>query len=183
MYIVGCNEQSELHLYLRSACTLYLILTSVLRAGCRPLWFVEVSPSQEGEQAGDKTFGVICQRERVFPKSLAKPRSGGETPSRTESSCPARRSRADNVLSDKDVTQPLTLTLSHKGRGYGYRGRLRSANRPYSPPIDPKPYPPRGEGIVPRCNALRLLAPYLSPTRGEGTVTADDYAALIDPTG
>ena len=79
--------------------------------------------------------------------------SGGETPSRTESSCPARRSRADNVLSDKDVTQPLTLTLSHKGRGDhlprcnalrllhptclpqgrgdGYRGRLRFANRPY----------------------------------------------------
>jgi hypothetical protein len=75
------------------------------------------NPTQEGEQAGDKTFGVICQRERVFPKSLAKPRSGGETPSRTESSCPARRSRADNVLSDKDVTQPLTLTLSRRGRG------------------------------------------------------------------
>jgi len=28
-------------------------------------------------------------------KSLAKPRSGGETPSRTESSCPAWRSRAN----------------------------------------------------------------------------------------
>lgn len=82
-------------------------------------------------------------------KSLAKPRSGGETLSRTESSCPAWRSRANNVLSDKDVTQPLTLTLSHKGRGDGYRGRLRSANRPYSTPsIDPKPYPPRGEGII-----------------------------------
>lgn len=52
------------------------------------------NPKQEGEQVGDKTFGVICQRERVFPKSLAKPRSGGETPSRTESSCPAWRSHA-----------------------------------------------------------------------------------------
>ncbi len=107
------------------------------------------NPTQKGEQVGEKTFGVICQRERVFPKSLAKPRSGGETPSRAAPSCPLRRSRADNVLSDKDVTQPLTLTLSHKGRGDGYRGRLRSANRPYSTPsIDPKPYPPRGEGII-----------------------------------
>ncbi len=44
---------------------------------------------------------------------------------------------------------PLTLTLSRKGRGDGYRGRLRSANRPYSTPsIDPKPYPLRGEGII-----------------------------------
>ena len=34
-----------------------------------------------------------------------------------------------------------------------------------------------------RCNALRLLAPYLSPARGEGIVAADDYAPLIDPTG
>ncbi len=33
-----------------------------------------------------------------------------------------------------------------------------------------------------RCNALRLLAPYLSPAREEGIVAADDYASLIDPT-
>lgn len=64
-----------------------------------PLLFAEVSPfvqavRWEGEQAGDKTFGVICQRERVFPKSLAKPRSGGETPSRATPSCPALRSHA-----------------------------------------------------------------------------------------
>ncbi len=49
----------------------------------------------------------------------------------------------------KDATGPLTLALSHKGRGDGYRGRLRFANRPYSTPsIDPKPYLPRGEGII-----------------------------------
>ncbi len=65
-------------------------------------------------------------------KSLAKPRSGGETPSRTESSRPAWRSRANTLLQGRDVTQPLTLTLSHKGRGDGYRGRLRFANRPYA---------------------------------------------------
>ncbi len=28
--------------------------------------------------------------------------------------------------------RPLTLALSHKGRGDGYRGRLRFANRPYA---------------------------------------------------
>ena len=27
-----------------------------------------------------------------------------------------------------------------------------------------------------------LIAPYASPPRGEGIVTADDYASLIDPT-
>ncbi len=81
---------------------------------------------------GEKTFGVICQRERVFPKSLAKPRSGGETPSRTESSRPAWRSHANTLLQGKDVTDPLTLTLSRKGRGDGDRGRLRFANRPYA---------------------------------------------------
>ncbi len=64
-------------------------------------------------------------------KSLAKPRSGGDTPSRTESSRPAWRSHANTLLQGKDVTDPLTLTLSRKGRGDGYRGRLRFANRPY----------------------------------------------------
>ena len=57
-------------------------------------------------------------------KSLAQARRAGETPSRAAPSCPAWRSHAQ-------VTQPLTLTLSRKGRGDGYRGRLRCANRPY----------------------------------------------------
>ena len=39
-------------------------------------------------------------------KSLAKPRSGGDTPSRTESSCPAWRSHANTLLQGKDVTDP-----------------------------------------------------------------------------
>ncbi len=56
--------------------------------------------------------------------------------------------------------RPLTLTLSPKGRGKGYRGRLRFANRPYT-----------------------LIAPYYSPAGGWETVTVDDYASLIDPTG
>ncbi len=64
-------------------------------------------------------------------KSLAKPRSGGETPSRTESSRPAWRSHANTLLQGKDVTDPLTLTLSRTGRGNSDRGRLRFANRPY----------------------------------------------------
>ena len=33
---------------------------------------------------------------------------------------------------------------------------------------------------VVQCAAL--IAPYASPARGEGIVTADDYASLIDPT-
>ncbi len=52
--------------------------------------------------------------------------------------------------------RPLTLTLSRKGRGNGYHGAMRFAP---------------------------LIAPYVLPARGGGTVTADDYASLIDPTG
>ncbi len=53
-------------------------------------------------------------------KSLAKPRSGGETPSRTESSCPARRSRAIEAWGG--IRQAMTLPTPHpsplsKGRG------------------------------------------------------------------
>ncbi len=36
-----------------------------------------------------------------------------------------------DIAPDNRVTQPLTLTLSRKGRGDGYSGRLRFANRPY----------------------------------------------------
>ena len=87
-------------------------------------------------------------------KSLAQPRSGGETPSRTESSCPAWRSHANTLLQGRDVTQPLTLTLSHRGRG------------------DRSPV---------QCASLIGTLPV--SRKGEGMVTADDYAALIDPTG
>lgn len=38
----------------------------------------------------------------------------------------------NTLLQGKDVTDPLTLALSRKGRGDGYRGRLRFANRPYA---------------------------------------------------
>lgn len=73
------------------------------------------------------------------------------SPSRAAVAKP-RRGQRPRVLCGEAVSiwrVPLTLTLSHKGRGDGYRGRLRSANRPYSTPsIDPKPYPPRGEGII-----------------------------------
>ncbi len=51
------------------------------------------NPTQEGEQVGVAFLLVTFLWPRK-EKSLAKPRSGGETPSRTESSCPAWRSRA-----------------------------------------------------------------------------------------
>ncbi len=41
---------------------------------------------------------------------------------------------------------------------------------------------PQGErGRLPWCNALRLLHP-TAPPQGEGMVTADDDALLLDPT-
>ena len=87
-------------------------------------------------------------------KSLAQARRAGETPSRTESSCPAWRSHANTLLQGNEVTEPLTLTLSRKGRGDGYRGRLRCANRPY---VHIAPYAsPVGErGLLPRTITLR----------------------------
>ena len=88
------------------------------------------NPTQEGEQVGVAFLLVTFLWPRK-EKSLAKPRSGGETPSRTESSCPAWRSHAKYLVAGQRRYRPLTLALSRKGRGDGYRGRLRFANRPY----------------------------------------------------
>ena len=49
--------------------------------------------AKAGGLVGEKTFGVICQREWVFPKSLAPARRAGETLSRAEHSRSMRRSR------------------------------------------------------------------------------------------
>ncbi len=120
------------------------------------------NPTQEGEQVGDKTFGVICQGERVFPKSLAKPSQA--KPSRAAAAKP-RRGRGPRVL----------------------HGEAMLIRR-----VTPHPNPlPEGERVLTVAaddyasliDTTRLLAPYLSPARGEGIVAADDYAPLIDPTG
>lgn len=55
----------------------------------------EEGTREAGGLPGGKTFGVICQRERVFPKSLAPARRAGETPSRAKPSPPAWRSHAN----------------------------------------------------------------------------------------
>ena len=90
------------------------------------------NPTQEGEQVGVAFLLVTFLWPRK-EKSLAKPRSGGETPSRTESSCPAWRSHAKYLVAGQRRYRPLTLALSRKGRGDSYRGRLRCVNRPYRP--------------------------------------------------
>ncbi len=114
------------------------------------------NPTQEGEQVGVAFLLVTFLWPRK-EKSLAPARRAGETPSRATPSCPAWRSHAiytwDDIAPSNEVSQPLTLTLSRKGRGNCYRGAMRCAY----------------------CT-LRLSR------WGEGTVTADDYAPLIDPT-
>ena len=50
-------------------------------------------------------------------KSLAQARRAGETPSRATPSCPAWRSHANTLLQGNEVTEPLTLALSRRGRG------------------------------------------------------------------
>ena len=58
-------------------------------------------------------------------KSLAKPRSGGETPSRTESSRPARRSRAIEAWGG--IRQAMTLPTPHPNPlPQGERGQSRN---------------------------------------------------------
>ncbi|MCS3460165.1 hypothetical protein M2367_002323 [Aeromonas sp. BIGb0445] len=47
----------------------------------------------------------------------------------------------------------------------------------------PNPLPQGERELLPWCmQCAVLIAPYASPARGEGMVTADDYAVLIDPT-
>ena len=73
-----------------------------------------------------------------------------------------------------DPTCILRPTLLPLGRGDCYRGRLRFANRLYSTLLDST-----GEAMPKR---LATPQPSPLPQGGRGTVTADDYASLIDPT-
>jgi len=90
-----------------------------LRCSVRPVGRDEET-REAGGLPGEKTFGVICQRERVFPKSLAPARRAGETLSRAAPSHPAWRSHAIQALAGippEMTLAPLTLALSPKGRG------------------------------------------------------------------
>ncbi len=79
-------------------------------------------------------------------------------------SCTAKPCHLDGYISpSKDVTQPLTLTLSRKGRGDGYRGRLRFANRPYSTQFDPI-----------RSDSTLQIAPSVASAWGMGTAPEAD---------
>ena len=107
-------------------------------------------------------------------KSLAKPRSGGETPSRAGPSCPAWRSHA-NKLPVQCASLIGTLPFSRKGRGYCCRERLRFANRPYTL-IGTLPFSRKGRGDCCRgrlCSAnrpYRLIAPCASSRGGRGAL-------------
>jgi hypothetical protein len=76
-----------------------------LRHSVRPVERDE-GPREAGGLPGRRLLVLFANKEWVFQKSLAKPRSGGDTPSRTESSCPAWRSHANTLLQGKDVTDP-----------------------------------------------------------------------------
>ena len=89
-------------------------------------------PTQEGEQVGVAFLLVTFLWPRK-EKSLAQARRAGETPSRTASSRPARRSRAIEAWGGirQAMTLPtLTLTLSRKGRGGSNRSRRGSRAKP-----------------------------------------------------
>ncbi len=81
-------------------------------------------PTQEGEQVGVAFLLVTFLWPRK-EKSLAKPRSGGETPSRTESSCPAWRSRAIEAWGG--IRQAMPLPTPHPSPlPQGERGQSRN---------------------------------------------------------
>ena len=64
-------------------------------------------PDAGGRTSGGLDLWCDYGKERVFPKSLAQPRSGGETPSRAAPSCPAWRSHAIQALGDIRQIMPL----------------------------------------------------------------------------
>ncbi len=110
-------------------------------------------PDAGGRTSGGvKTFGDFGSFQSHSPSraAAAKPVEDGVLVSRMAKPC---HLGVGQHSSGNEVTQPLTLALSRKGRGDGYRGAMRCAY----------------------CT-LRLSR------WGEGTVTADDYASLIDPT-
>ncbi len=147
-----------------------------LRRSARPFCLNRGNPTQEGEQVGVAFLLVTFLWPRK-EKSLAKPRSGGETPSRTESSCPARRSRANQASDPSPQPSPA-------------RGEGMVTADDYAPLIDPtRPHPlipspisqgARGSFTPVQCAPLIGTLPLTR--QGEGMVTADDYALLIDPT-
>ena len=104
------------------------------------------NPTQEGEQVGVAFLLVTFLWPRK-EKSLAKPRSGGETPSRTESSCPARRSRAIEAWGS--IRQAMPLPTPHPSPlPQGERGSNRSLRGWRAKPRrGPRPRVLRGEAV------------------------------------
>ncbi len=68
-------------------------------------------------------------------------------------------------LHGKDTTESLTLALSRKGRGDGYRGRLRFANRPYLTRFDLTNCPKRRIRVEAWAKPRRLTG--APPSRGQ----------------
>ena len=73
---------------------------------------------EAGGLPGEKTFGVSCQRERVFPKSLAPARRAGETLSRAAPSRPAWRSHAIQERGKVPALRQATKKPQPQGCGF-----------------------------------------------------------------
>lgn len=90
-----------------------------LRRSVRPVGRDE-GTREAGGLPGEKTFGVICQRERSFqshspqPEGRAKPHRGQSPRVLHGEAMPLRRG---TTFSRGMTLAPLTLTLSRKGRG------------------------------------------------------------------
>ena len=88
-----------------------------LRRSVRPVGRGE-GTREAGGLPGEKTFGVICQREWVFPKSLAPARRAGETHSRAAPSHPAWRSHANQERGKVSALRQTTKKPQPLGCGF-----------------------------------------------------------------
>ncbi len=107
-----------------------------LRRSGRPVGRDE-GTREAGGLPGEKTFGVICRRERVFPKSLAPARRAGETPSRARPSRPAWQSHANQERGRVSALRQTTKKTAAQGLRFFYWLNLlapdaNKANRPYA---------------------------------------------------
>lgn len=105
-----------------------------LRRSVRPVGRDE-GTREAGGLPGEKTFGVICQRERVFQKSLAPARRAGETPSRARSSRPAWQSHANQERGKVSALRQTTKKTAAQGLRFFYWLNLLApdANKAHRP--------------------------------------------------
>ena len=114
-------------------------------------------PTQEGEQAGEKTFGAIMAKSGSFQSHSPKP----------EGRAKPRRGQRPRVLHGE--AGPIRLVTPHPSPlPQGERGRLLWCNALCL--LHPTVLPQGERGWLPWCNALCLLHPTVLPHGARGSL-------------